>query len=41
MKKNLWPILETLKEQEWIDLSHELTNESPYWQGNAQRGCRT
>lgn len=33
MKKNLWPILETLKEQEWIDLSHELTNESPYWQG--------
>ncbi len=33
MKKNLWSILEDLKEHEWIELSHELTNESPYWQG--------
>ena len=33
MKKNLLSILEILKEHEWIELSHELTNESPYWQG--------
>lgn len=33
MEKKLWTILETLKEHEWIELSHELTNESPYWQG--------
>lgn len=33
MSKNLWSILEDLKKSKWIELSHELTNESPYWQG--------
>ena len=30
---NLWKTLETLKNHQWIELSHELSNESPYWQG--------
>ena len=33
MEHNLWKLLETLKENKWIDLTHELTNDSPYWGG--------
>lgn len=33
MAKNLWTLLENLKKGKWVELSHELTNESPYWQG--------
>ena len=33
--KKLWKILEELKqpEYEWVELSHSLNNESPYWSG--------
>lgn len=30
MSKDLWNVL---KQSNWVELSHELTNESPYWQG--------
>lgn len=33
MEKQLWKVLEELKNRKWIELSHELTNDSPYWQG--------
>ena len=33
LEHNLWKLLETLKENKWIDLTHELTNDSPYWGG--------
>lgn len=33
MEHNLWKLLETLKENEWVDLTHKLTNNSPYWGG--------
>ncbi len=29
----LWPLLEQLKSYKWVDLSHPLTEESPYWSG--------
>ena len=31
--KNLWELLADLKKRTWIELSHELTNNSPYWGG--------
>ena len=31
--KNLWELLADLKKRKWIELSHELTNDSPYWGG--------
>lgn len=33
MENRLWNLLETLKQYTWVDLSHELTNDSPYWSG--------
>lgn len=33
MKTQLWTILDELKNREWVELSHELKNDSPYWQG--------
>ncbi len=33
MEKKLWNLLETLKEHTWVELSHQLTNTSPYWSG--------
>ena len=30
---SLWPDLEKLKSCHWVDLTHPLTNESPYWGG--------
>lgn len=30
---SLWHELETLKKGTWVELSHPLTNESPYWGG--------
>ncbi len=33
MDRKLWNLLETLKQHNWVDLSHELTNDSPYWSG--------
>ena len=33
VEHNLWKLLETLKENEWVDLTHKLTNNSPYWGG--------
>ena len=29
----LWNTLENLKARKWIPLSHEMTNDSPYWSG--------
>lgn len=29
----LWDELEKMKKMEWVDLSHSLNNESPYWSG--------
>lgn len=29
----LWDQLDTLKNLEWVDLSHPLNNDSPYWSG--------
>jgi len=29
----LWEVLNSLKSCRWVDLSHPLTNESPYWAG--------
>ena len=29
----LWDALEQAKKLRWVELSHELTNESPYWSG--------
>ena len=29
----LWKTLEEAKKLKWVELSHELTNESPYWSG--------
>lgn len=29
----LWDMLKSLKEKEWIELSHSLDNNSPYWEG--------
>ena len=31
--RELWSILETLKGCKWVELSHEMNNESPYWAG--------
>lgn len=33
MTENLWKLLDDLKDLEWIELSHILTNESPFWDG--------
>ena len=30
---SLWEMLRELKEMEWVDLTHTLTNDSPYWEG--------
>ncbi len=30
---SLWTQLEQLKKMRWVDLSHPLSNESPYWSG--------
>ena len=29
----LWQILDTLKQYRWVELSHSLNNDSPYWAG--------
>jgi len=33
MLDDLWKLLSELKSLEWIELSHSLTNESPFWDG--------
>ena len=33
MLDDLWKLLGELKSLEWIELSHSLTNESPFWEG--------
>lgn len=35
---SLWPVLEQLKQHRWVELSHELTEDSPYWEGMPD-GC--
>ena len=29
----LWETLEELKKLKWVELSHSLNNDSPYWSG--------
>ena len=29
----LWKTLSELKDLRWVELSHELNNDSPYWSG--------
>ena len=29
----LWNVLSELKKYRWVDLSHALSNDSPYWAG--------
>jgi len=31
--ESLWPVLEMLKKKKWIDLTHPLDNQTPYWDG--------
>lgn len=33
MSENLWNLLAELKNNVWVDLTHPLTNDSPYWDG--------
>jgi len=33
VENNLWELLKVLKNHKWVDLTHEITNDSPYWQG--------
>ncbi len=40
----LWEALESAKNYKWIDLTHELSNDSPYWSGIPEGSvdlCRT
>lgn len=30
---SLWPELKKLQQGTWVDLTHPLTNDSPYWAG--------
>lgn len=30
---SLWEMLKELKKMEWVDLTHTLTNDSPFWEG--------
>ena len=30
---SLWNMLDELRGATWVDLTHPLTNESPYWAG--------
>ena len=41
---SLWNVYDELKDATWVDLTHPLTNESPYWAGIAEGSvelCRT
>ena len=40
----LWETLEELKKLKWVELSHSLNNDSPYWSGIPEGSvdlCRT
>ena len=36
----LWETLEEAKKLKWVELSHSLNNDSPYWSGNPMLDCR-
>lgn len=41
---SLWNVYDELKDATWVDLTHPLTNESPYWAGIPEGSvelCRT